>query len=137
MKISALNSTLSCIIKCIRFLNMITNKKIILGLFVFSFLGACSSPTAMLGPAYTLSSSGNVFQAGLNYGSNQMITMYTGPNIAVGVVQAPKKLITNNPKIIFLVIIIVVNLIHFVIQLKVELKTLIFISNLTKFKGSK
>ena len=57
---------------------MITNKKIILGLFVFSFLGACSSPTAMLGPAYTLSSSGNVFQAGLNYGSNQMITHYTG-----------------------------------------------------------
>ena len=57
---------------------MITNKKIILGLFIFSFLGACSSPTAMLGPAYTLSSSGNVFQAGLNYGSNQMVTMYTG-----------------------------------------------------------
>ena len=57
---------------------MITNKKIILGLFIFSFLGACSSPTAMLGPAYTLSSSGNVFQAGLNYGSNQMITKYTG-----------------------------------------------------------
>ena len=57
---------------------MITNKKIILGLFVFSFLGACSSPTAMLGPAYTLSSSGNVLQAGLNYGSNQVITKYTG-----------------------------------------------------------
>ena len=78
MKISALNSTLSCIIKCIRFCRMIINKKIILGLFIFSFLGACSSPTAMLGPAYTLSSSGNVLQAGLNYGSNQMITKYTG-----------------------------------------------------------
>ena len=78
MKISDLNSTLSCIIKCIRFCRMITNKKIILGLFIFSFLGACSSPTAMLGPAYTLSSSGNVLQAGLNYGSNQMITKYTG-----------------------------------------------------------
>ena len=78
MKISLFDSTLSCIIKCIRFLKMITNKKIILGLLVFSFLGACSSPTAMLGPAYTLSSSGNVLQAGLNYGSNQMITKYTG-----------------------------------------------------------
>ena len=54
------------------------NKKIILGLFIVSFLGACSSPSAMLGPAYTLSSSGNVLQAGLNYGSNQMITKYTG-----------------------------------------------------------
>jgi len=78
MKISLFNSTLSCIIKCIRFLKMITNKKIIIGLLIFTFLGACSSPTAMLGPAYTLSSSGNVLQAGLNYGSNQMITKYTG-----------------------------------------------------------
>ena len=54
------------------------NKKIILGLFVISFLGACASPTAMLGPAYTLSATGNVLQAGLSYGSNEMITMYTG-----------------------------------------------------------
>ena len=54
------------------------NKKIIFGLIIFSFLGGCTSPTAMLGPVYTLTSSGNVLQAGLNYGSNQMITMYTG-----------------------------------------------------------
>jgi len=54
------------------------NKKTILGLFVVSFLGACASPTAMIGPAYTLTSSGNVFQAGLSYGSNEMITLYTG-----------------------------------------------------------
>ena len=54
------------------------NKKIIFGLFIASLLGACTSPTALLGPAYTISSSGNVIQAGLNYGSNQMITHYTG-----------------------------------------------------------
>ena len=54
------------------------NKKIILGLFTISFLGACASPTAMLGPAYTLTSSGNAIQAGISYGSNEMITMYTG-----------------------------------------------------------
>ena len=54
------------------------SKKIILGLFIIGFLGACAAPTAMLGPAYTLSSSGNVVQAGLSYGSNEMITMYTG-----------------------------------------------------------
>ena len=54
------------------------NKKIILGLFIFCFLGACTSPTAMLGPAYTLTSTGNIYQAGLNYGSQEMITMYTG-----------------------------------------------------------
>ena len=78
MKIKALSSTLSCIAKCIRFVSAMINKKIILGLFIISFLGACASPTAMLGPAYTLTSSGNVFQAGLSYGSNEMITMYTG-----------------------------------------------------------
>ena len=78
MKIKALNSTLSCIAKCIRFVVAMINKKIILGLFITSFLGACASPTAMLGPVYTLTSSGNVVQAGLSYGSNEMITMYTG-----------------------------------------------------------
>ena len=45
---------------------------------LISFLGACSSPSAMLGPAYTLTSTGSGLQAGLNYGSNQLITMYTG-----------------------------------------------------------
>ena len=72
-----LNSTLSCIVKCLRFSLMI-NRKIIFGLFLISFLSACTSPTAMLGPAYTLSSTGSVFQAGLNYGSNQLVTKYTG-----------------------------------------------------------
>ena len=71
------NSTLSCIIKCLRFLSMI-HKKIIFGLFVLGFFSGCTSPTAMLGPAYTLTSTGNVFQAGLSYGSNEMITYYTG-----------------------------------------------------------
>ena len=54
------------------------NKKIIFGLFIVSLLGACTAPTAMIGPAYTLTSSGNVIQASLNYGSNKMITHYTG-----------------------------------------------------------
>jgi hypothetical protein len=53
-------------------------KKIIFGLFIVSFLGACTAPTAMLGPAYTFTSSGNIIQTSLNYGSNQMITHYTG-----------------------------------------------------------
>ena len=71
------NSTLSCISKCLRFPSMMY-KKIIFGLFMISFLGGCASPTAMLGPAYTLTSTGNITQASFTYGSNQMITMYTG-----------------------------------------------------------
>ena len=54
------------------------HKKTIVVLFSVIFLAGCSSPTAMLGPVYTLSSTGSVFQAGLSYGSNEMITMYTG-----------------------------------------------------------
>ena len=54
------------------------NKKIIFGLIVVIFLGACSAPTAMLGPVYTLTSSGNIYQAGLSYSSNAIIEQYTG-----------------------------------------------------------
>ena len=70
-------STLSCNTKCLRFVKMIY-KKIIFGFLILSFLGGCTTPTAMLGPAYTLTSTGSIYQASLSYGSNQMITMYTG-----------------------------------------------------------
>ena len=78
MKISILNSTLSCITKCIGFSLRVINKKIIFGLFLAGFLGACGAPTAMLGPAYTFTSTGSVAQAGLSYGSNHLIMSYTG-----------------------------------------------------------
>ena len=35
-----------------------------------------------MGPAYTLASNGNVYQAGLTYGSNQAITKITGKSAA-------------------------------------------------------
>mgnify|MGYP001229324776 FL=1 len=60
--------------------NQITmiNKKVIFGLFLLSMLGACGAPTAMLGPAYTFTTTGNIAQAGLSYGSDKLITSYTG-----------------------------------------------------------
>ena len=54
------------------------HKKIIFWLLVSIFLSGCTSPTAMLGPAYTLTSTGNVYQASLTFGSNEMITRQTG-----------------------------------------------------------
>ena len=78
MKIGFFNSILSCINKCIRITSTMTNKKVIFGLFLFFMLGACGGPTAMLGPAYTFTSTGNIAQAGLSYGSNTLITSYTG-----------------------------------------------------------
>ena len=77
MKIWFLNTTLSCISKWLRFEISMINKKIISGLFILNLLVGCTSPTAMLGPAYTLSSSGNTFQAGLSYGSNKLIKQHT------------------------------------------------------------
>ena len=62
-------------------------KKITLGLFSLIFLGACTTPTAMLGPAYTLTSSGNVLQAGFSYGSSELVTMYTGKTPMENVVE--------------------------------------------------
>tara|TARA_B100000989_G_scaffold106044_1_gene77738 strand:+ start:366 stop:689 length:324 start_codon:yes stop_codon:yes gene_type:complete len=54
------------------------NKRIIFGLFLTISLGACGGPTAMLGPTFTFTSTGSIAQAGLSYGSNEVITNYTG-----------------------------------------------------------
>lgn len=77
-KIMFLNTTLSCISKCLKFLIIMFNRKILLALIVMILLNGCTSPSAMIGPVYTLSSTGNTFQAGLSYGSNELITQYTG-----------------------------------------------------------
>ena len=53
-------------------------KKIIAGLFLLFILNGCVQSAALLGPAYTLTSTGNVFQAGLSYGSNQAVKKITG-----------------------------------------------------------
>ena len=70
-------STLSCNLKCLRFLSMIHNK-IVFGLLIMSFLGACATPSAMLGPIYTFTSTGSIAQTSLSIGSNELITMHTG-----------------------------------------------------------
>ena len=53
-------------------------KKIIAGLFFLFLLNGCVQSAALLGPAYTLTSTGNVFQAGLSYGSNHAVKKITG-----------------------------------------------------------
>jgi len=56
---------------------MILNK-IIAGLFLLFFLNGCVQSAALLGPAYTLASNGNIYQAGFSYGSNQAVRKVTG-----------------------------------------------------------
>ena len=56
---------------------MICKKKIFV-LTILCFLNACTPPTAMLGPVYTFSSTGSVYQSGLSYGSSELIEKVTG-----------------------------------------------------------
>ena len=67
-------------------------KKIIAGLFLLFFLNGCVQSAALLGPAYTLTSTGNVFQAGLSYGSNHAIKKITGKSTTENI----KSLVDDN-----------------------------------------
>ena len=53
-------------------------KKIILGIFFTAFFSGCAQNAAFLGPIYTLSTTGNIYQAGFSYGSDKVITTLTG-----------------------------------------------------------
>ena len=53
-------------------------KKIIAGSFLLFFLNGCVQSAALLGPAYTLANTGNIYHAGLTYGSNQAVKKITG-----------------------------------------------------------
>ena len=52
--------------------------KIIFGLFVILVLNGCIQSTALLGPGITVASTGNIFQAGMQYGANTAIKNETG-----------------------------------------------------------
>ena len=53
-------------------------KKIILGIIFTVSLSGCAQNAALLGPIYTLNSTGNIYQAGASYVSKKAITSVTG-----------------------------------------------------------
>ena len=55
-------------------------KKIILLIIVLFPLNACVQSTAFMGPGVTIITSGNVAQAGFQYGTNKIIEKQTGKN---------------------------------------------------------
>ena len=69
-------------------------KKIIAGLFLLFFLNGCVQSTALLGPAYTMVSTGNFYHAGLSYGSNKAIENITGKTPTENI-----KSLTDNKKL--------------------------------------
>ena len=72
---------------------MKTLKNLITGMFLVSFLCGCVQNAALIGPAYTLAASGNIYHAGFTYGSNEIITKTTGKSVAQNLkeVLVPKK----------------------------------------------
>ena len=53
-------------------------KKIYLLFLIFIFLSGCIQSTALLGPGVTIATTGNIMQAGLQYGANSAIKKETG-----------------------------------------------------------
>jgi len=68
-------------------------KNTIIGIFLLFFLNGCAQSTALLGPAYTLVSTGNLYQAGLSYGSNHAVKKITGKSPTENI-----KSLTDNKK---------------------------------------
>ena len=68
-------------------------KKLIIIIFLVSFLNGCAQNAALLGPVYTLATSGNIYQAGFTYGGNEIVTKTTGKSMAQNIKDsiAPKK----------------------------------------------
>ena len=53
-------------------------KKIYLLVLISIFLSGCVQSTALLGPGVTIATTGNILQAGLQYGANTAIKNETG-----------------------------------------------------------
>ena len=55
--------------------------KIFFVISVLTFLSGCIQTTSLLGPGITVATTGNVFQAGLQYGANSVIKEETGKDV--------------------------------------------------------
>ena len=69
-------------------------KNIIAASFLLFFLNGCVQSTALLGPAYTMASTGNIYHVGLSYGSNQAVKNITGKSPAENI----QSLVDNKKK---------------------------------------
>ena len=76
--------------------------KLIIGIFCLVFLNGCAQNFAFFGPAVTLANTGSVYQAGLSYGSDQIVTSLTGRSTAQNIkeILQPKKNDTNFQKLV-------------------------------------
>ena len=66
-------------------------KKIIISIFLINILSACAQNVALLGPAITIGTTGNVMQAGVQFGTNQAIKQETGKDALTFITDAVEK----------------------------------------------
>ena len=59
--------------------------KIVLALLVLLFFTGCVQPTTLLGPIYTIGTTGNVLQAGASYGTSYAVKKMTGKTVSENV----------------------------------------------------
>tara|TARA_B110000259_G_C13653572_1_gene257365 strand:+ start:140 stop:427 length:288 start_codon:yes stop_codon:yes gene_type:complete len=67
-------------------------KKLAIGIFSIGFLSGCAQNAVLLGPAYTLASTGNIYHAGFTYSTNEIIIKSTGKSAT----QNFKEILTPN-----------------------------------------
>ena len=94
---------MSCISKRLSLIwDLMVLKKVIIGLFFLVLLSGCAQNTALLAPAYTLATSGNMYHAGLTYSSNEIITKSTGKSTAENIkeILTPKEEDTEFEKLV-------------------------------------
>ena len=69
----------------------------------FLVLSGCAQNTALLiGPTYTFANTGNIYQSGATFGSNQIVTGVTGKSVSANVKTAlqPKKTDTEFKRLV-------------------------------------
>ena len=62
-----------------------------IGIFFITILSGCAQNAALLGPALTIGTTGNVMQAGIQYGTNQAIKQETGKDAFTYISDAVEK----------------------------------------------
>jgi len=77
-------------------------KKLIIRILSIVILSGCAQNVAILGPAYTLVTTGNMVQTGLSYGSNAVISKTTGKSATQNIKELliPKKDDTEFQKLV-------------------------------------
>ena len=55
--------------------------KIVFTILVFLFFTGCVQPTALIGPIYTIGTTGNALQAGASYGTSYIVKKATGKTV--------------------------------------------------------